>query len=252
VTLPRSTPDRYGVQTAPRTDRNHNTRQQRHIRSRRLLDVFVVVAAAPVVVVIGAALGAAVILDSGRPVLYRGKRIGRNGEPFDALKFRSMRTNNAGRRVTTANDERITRVGRVLRNWKLDELPQLLNVLRGDMSLVGPRPEDPVYVERYTTEQRAILAYRPGITSPASLRFRNEEALLADVHDVDAFYVNTLMPAKIDTDLAYFADAGALGDIALVLRTLRAVIFGRSDKPVDSFASSPTATATATATDSAA
>ena len=115
---------------------------------------------------------------SGRPVIYRARRVGRGGQSFLLLKFRTMRVGIAGPAITGREDPRITPIGAVLRRTKLDELPQLLNVLRGDMSLVGPRPEDPRFAAGYSPEQREVLSIRPGITSPAAVRYRDEETLL--------------------------------------------------------------------------
>jgi lipopolysaccharide/colanic/teichoic acid biosynthesis glycosyltransferase len=161
---------------------------------------------------------------SGRPVLHRARRVGRHGEVFTLYKFRSMRIEAAaGPGVTAAGDARITRVGKLLRKAKLDELPQLLNVVRGDMSIVGPRPEDPRFVAWYTPEQREILSWRPGITSPASIAFRDEEALLAGADDLDLRY-REVMAQKLSVDLAYFPNATLRSDLRLIYRTLLAVI----------------------------
>ena len=123
-------------------------------------------------VMLAAAL--AVLLTDGRPVLYRAERVGRDGRPFHLLKFRTMTAGAAGPAVTGSADPRITQVGRLLRRTKLDELPQLVNVLRGEMNLVGPRPEDPRFVALYSSQQREVLSVRPGITSPAAVRYRHE------------------------------------------------------------------------------
>jgi len=165
----------------------------------------------------------AVRLTSPGPALYRARRVGQHGEEFTLYKFRSMVANadRQGPGITAAQDRRITRVGRFLRRTKLDELPQLLNVLRGDMSLVGPRPEDPRYVALYTPEQRRILDYRPGITSMASLTYRNEERLLAG-EDWERVYVEQVLPAKLAIDLEYARRANLRRDIALILRTVLA------------------------------
>lgn len=165
----------------------------------------------------------AVRLTSPGPALYRARRVGRHGKEFTLYKFRSMVANadRQGPGITAAQDRRITRVGRFLRRTKLDELPQLLNVLRGDMSLVGPRPEDPRYVALYTPEQRRILDYRPGITSMASLTYRNEERLLAG-EDWERVYVEQVLPAKLAIDLEYARRANLRRDIALILRTVLA------------------------------
>lgn len=155
------------------------------------------------------------------PVIYRGKRVGKGGKIFHIYKFRTMVQNadRIGPAVTTASDPRITPLGRWLRRWKLDELPQLVNVLKGDMAFVGPRPESPEYVPCYTEEQRKLLTIRPGITSPATLAHRNEEELL-DGKDLKTAYVHEVLPRKLNTDLAYFANRSFLGDIALIIATV--------------------------------
>jgi lipopolysaccharide/colanic/teichoic acid biosynthesis glycosyltransferase len=161
-------------------------------------------------------------LTSPGPVLYRARRVGRDGQEFTLCKFRSMVDARQGPAITGARDPRVTPVGRVLRRAKLDELPQLFNALRGDMSLVGPRPEDPRYVALYTPAQRAILAIRPGITSRASLEFRHEEALLAGP-DYETRYIQDIMPAKLAIDLDYMRRITLWGDIVIILRTLLAL-----------------------------
>ncbi|MEW6580001.1 MAG: sugar transferase, partial [Chloroflexota bacterium] len=137
-------------------------------------------------------------LSSPGPIFYRARRVGRCGREFTLYKFRSMVANadRQGPGITTAGDPRVTPIGRVLRRTKLDELPQLWNVLRGDMSLVGPRPEDPRYVALYTPEQRRVLDVRPGITSLASIEYRHEEAVLRGP-DWEQRYIREVMPAKL-------------------------------------------------------
>ena len=149
-------------------------------------------------------IAAAVRLDSDGPVFYRAPRAGRAGRPFTMYKFRTMRVRQdlERDRITRHGDDRITRVGRLLRKSRLDELPQLWHVLVGDMSLVGPRPEDPHYVELYSDHQRRVLDARPGITSLASLRYHDEQALLVGP-DWERTYVERVMPAKLEIDLAY-------------------------------------------------
>lgn len=198
---------------------------QRDYRGKRLFDVVTATGALIVLspLLLGAAL--AVRCSSKGPALHRAKRVGRNGELFELLKFRSMRVGSAasGPGVTARGDSRITAVGRVLRSTKLDELPQLVNVLRGQMSIVGPRPEDPRYVAWYTEEQRAILGWRPGITSPASLSYRDEESILAGADDLDAAY-RTVMAEKITIDMAYFPDQSLRGDLRTLWHTIAAVV----------------------------
>lgn len=171
-------------------------------------------------VVLAAAI--AVKLDSPGPALYNGVRVGRDGRTFQIHKLRTMRVS-AGPSVTAGDDLRITRTGRFLRRTKLDELPQLFNVLKGDMSLVGPRPEDPKYVAMYTPEQRRVLAVRPGITGPAVLAYIDEEELLRG-EDVESAYVTRVMPAKLELDLKYVADASLGGDLRILGRTFARVV----------------------------
>ncbi len=171
-----------------------------------------------------AAIAIAVRSTSPGPAIHRASRIGRHGTPFTLYKFRSMRisTDDEGTRITAAGDARITRVGRFLRSTKLDELPQLVNVVRGDMSIVGPRPEDPTYVERYTPAQREILNWRPGLTSPASIEYRHEEDILSAAGDLDEAYA-TIMDAKLQIDLAYFCTSSLRSDVGVILGTLRSL-----------------------------
>jgi lipopolysaccharide/colanic/teichoic acid biosynthesis glycosyltransferase len=166
-----------------------------------------------------------IIFDSPGPIFYRAQRVGKAGRTFYLLKFRSMVTNadRHGPGITKAGDKRVTRIGLFLRRTKLDELPQLLNVLRGDMNLVGPRPEDPRYVDLYTNEQREILAVRPGITSAASLLFRYEEQLLVG-SDWETTYRTQIMPQKLAIDLAYLRRRTLLTDLQLIIRTVTAMI----------------------------
>lgn len=165
-------------------------------------------------------------LDSSGPVLHRARRAGRGGRPFRLYKFRSMVAGAAdiGPGITLDGDPRVTRVGRLLRRYKLDELAQLLNVLRAEMSLVGPRPEDPRYVDLYTPAQRRVLEVRPGITSPASLRFRAEERLLAGV-DWESTYINAIMPLKLSLELEYLAHRSFWTDLGILWRTILAVLW---------------------------
>lgn len=163
------------------------------------------------------------------PALFRQQRVGRHGRVFTLLKFRSMRQTGSGLEVTAGGDARVTPVGRFMRKWKLDELPQFLNVLKGDMALVGPRPEVPRYVERYTDEQRGVLSVRPGVTGLTQLQYRDEESLLAGRDDVEEFYISEVMPAKLTMDLQYIRSRTLGGDLALLLQTAWAILpFARS------------------------
>jgi len=166
---------------------------------------------------------AAVKHDSPGPFFYRSTRVGRFGRPFRMYKFRSMvsAAEETGPSVTRSGDPRITRVGRVLRLTKIDEIPQLLNVLRGEMALVGPRPEDPRYVKLYDDHQRRILDFTPGITSPASLEHRHEEAMLAGANDLDRTYRDLVLNEKIRMDLEYFQNRSLFSDWGVLFKTLR-------------------------------
>jgi len=170
----------------------------------------------------------AVKLSSPGPILFRQERVGRGGRRFLLLKFRSMRigAESQGALVTGSGDARVTPVGRWLRRTKLDELPQLWNVVRGDMSLVGPRPEVPRYVAHYTAGQRRVLEVRPGITDPATLAFRNEEQLLGSVpvDQRESFYINEILPRKLEINLEYLAKDGVAQDLAVLLRTVAALL----------------------------
>jgi lipopolysaccharide/colanic/teichoic acid biosynthesis glycosyltransferase len=190
---------------------------------KRLLDV--VVSAAGLVVTSPIILGAAIAvkLETPGPAFYSAQRVGRDGRMFRIYKLRSMRQDVAGPAVTAGDDPRITSVGRFLRRTKLDELPQLFSVLVGTMSLVGPRPEDPKYVERYTPEQRRVLSVRPGITGPTVLAFLDEETLLSG-GDAEALYVENVMPQKLALDLKYVDGASFGGDLRILGRTVTAVV----------------------------
>src|SRR4029077_14920049 len=141
-----------------------------------------------------AAMAAVVLWDDGRPAFYSQTRVGRGGRPFRIWKFRSMRAGSQGSVITAAGDRRVTRAGAVLRRLKLDELPQLFNVLKGDMSLAGPRPEVPEYVELEAPVWQAVLQVRPGVTDLATLLFRHEEKLLGAARDPNTFYRETVLP----------------------------------------------------------
>lgn len=171
-----------------------------------------------------ALIAAAVKADSPGPVLFRQERMGRGGKTFTLLKFRTMYRDPERERAQfePGRRGRVTRAGRVLRRTKLDELPQLVNVLRGDMSLVGPRPEVPKYREFYRGPYARLLDLRPGITDPASIKYRHEEELLAASPDPERLYRETILPDKLEENLRY-ADGrgGFLRDLAVIVRTLR-------------------------------
>ena len=166
----------------------------------------------------------AVIADSGLPVFYWQDRIGRDFRRFRIVKFRSMRTGPAGPKITVAGDSRVTRAGRILRATKLDELPQFWNVLRGEMSLVGPRPEVPEYVELFRERYRSVLSIRPGITDLASVEFRDEEELLARAADPYREYIDNVLPAKLDLADKYVKQSSFALDLSIMCRTFTVIL----------------------------
>ncbi len=195
---------------------------------KRALDctcaVVLLIVAAPLMLLIAAL----VKITSSGPVFFRQKRVGQSGEGFQLLKFRTMyhSIENGGPLVTRCGDRRVTSVGKWLRKWKLDELPQFINVLKGEMSLVGPRPDMLKYIETLAGENRNILRFRPGITSPATLMFRNEEEVLAEVptEEMEHFYICNLLPQKVRTDLNYAECATFSKDCRSIWRTVFAII----------------------------
>lgn len=170
------------------------------------------------------AVAIALCLDSGRPLLFRQRRVGVGFRQFDILKFRTMHVQAGGPAITVAGDARITQVGRFLRAAKLDELPQFWNVLIGDMSLVGPRPEVPEYVEMFHDRYLRILTVRPGITDIASLRFRNEENLLAKCPEPLREYVQRVLPLKLDLADEYLSKRSLRFDCLILFKTLLVVL----------------------------
>jgi lipopolysaccharide/colanic/teichoic acid biosynthesis glycosyltransferase len=166
-------------------------------------------------------------LESHGPALFMQTRVGKNNKDFKLIKFRSMYLNSEsfGQLTVGMRDPRITNVGYTLRKYKLDELPQLLNVLKGDMSLVGPRPEVRKYVNMYTTEQMKVLEVNPGITDYASIQFINENQLLANAENPDEYYINNIMPKKLEMNLQYIKSNNPFKDISLILKTIFRIIF---------------------------
>jgi len=191
---------------------------------KRLLDIAVSGAGLVLTSPILLAAAIAVKVETPGSAFYGGHRVGKDGRAFRIFKLRTMRTgaDQQGPAVTAGGDPRITTVGRFLRRTKIDELPQLLNVLKGEMSLVGPRPEHPDYVARYTPEQRRVLTVRPGITGPAALAFVDEEEQLRGA-DPEAAYLADVTPQKLAVDLEYVDSASVGGDLRILGRTLLVV-----------------------------
>lgn len=191
---------------------------------KRVLDVVLAAVGLLVLSPVLGLIGLAIRLTSPGPAIYRQTRVGRHGCPFTIHKFRTMRVTAVGPSVSAAGDPRITRLGRHLRLWKLDELPQLWDVLVGSMSLVGPRPEVPEFAQFWTSQQRStILDVRPGITDPATLLMRHEEQVLATAGDASTYYRDVLLPRKAEIYVEYVNTRTLRGDAAIILATLRAI-----------------------------
>ena len=189
---------------------------------KRALDILAATAGLILLTPVFMLVACCIKLTSRGSVFYRQVRIGQGGRPFQILKFRSMtmQISNADLGITVAGDSRVTPLGEFLRRYKVDELPQLWNVIRGDMSLVGPRPEVPVYIKEYTPEQRVVLSARPGITDPASLAYRHEEEILAGRDDPEKFYRTKILPDKLARNRAYLQKITARTDIRIILKTI--------------------------------
>ncbi|HOM71345.1 MAG TPA: sugar transferase [Armatimonadota bacterium] len=168
-----------------------------------------------------------IFMDDKGPVIFAQQRAGKNGKLFLMYKFRTMiaGAESFGRQLTVGEDKRITRTGSLLRKTKLDELPQLINVVLGNMSLVGPRPEVPKYVALYTPEQREVLKLTPGITDPASIKYRNESDILSNSSNPEQTYIEQIMPDKIRHNLEYAAHASLITDFTLILKTIARLAF---------------------------
>lgn len=201
-------------------------RRRPQLAAKRAMDIVLSAAALCVLWPVLLLIALAIVVDDPGPVFYRQVRVGRGGKTFRIFKFRTMvvDADKKGLSITVGRDSRITRVGALLRKTKLDELAQLLNVLCGQMSFVGPRPEVPRYVELYTPYQRQVLLVRPGITDYASIAYRNENDLLAGADDPERMYIETIMPDKIELNMKYLREISPLTDVRLMLRTVLAVI----------------------------
>ena len=199
---------------------------------RRLADIVLSSVGLVVLSPLFLVLAARIRLEDGSPVFFRQSRVGRNGRRFNLWKFRSMRKTIDGPLITSGNDSRVTRVGKTLRKYKLDELPQLWNVLIGDMSLIGPRPEVPPYVDEANEQWRRVLTVRPGVTDYASLLFRHEESLLAQAKDPERYYRDQVLPRKLALSIEYIEGRSAMADVRLVLMTVRSSFLPTELDPV--------------------
>lgn len=189
---------------------------------KRVFDILAsgigIIVLSPILIVIAIAIKC----DSNGEILFKQKRVGMSEKTFNIFKFRTMVTNaeKLGKQITVGNDCRITKIGSFLRKYKLDELPQLFNVLLGDMSLVGPRPEVPRYVELYTDEQREVFKVRPGITDLASLKYSDENDILANIENPEEHYINVIMQDKLELNLEYIKKSNVFFDIYIIIKTI--------------------------------
>ena len=186
----------------------------------RAFDLAVCLLVLPAVLLVGAVTALLIYIDSPGSVFYRSTRVGRGGQPFQMLKFRKMRNSARGGPLTIGEDERFTPIGSFLAMTKLDELPQLWNVIKGEMRMVGPRPEVPEFVARYREEYTEMLSVLPGITGPAAVEYASESHLLSLQQDPVRFYEESIMPRKIEIDLDYIRTRSLLGDLRILTQTM--------------------------------
>lgn len=202
--------------------------------SKRFIDITISLLALILLAPVFLILAVVIKLTSRGPVFYKGRRVGRGGEIFLMHKFRSMVVNadQIGTDLTPHGDPRVTKVGRFLRRTKVDEIPQIIDILRGKMSLVGPRPESPLYARYYDERQKHVLSVRPGMLGPAQIKYRHEELMLKDKEDPDAYYIRELMPRKLEIDLDYVENMSFLLDVGILFKSLLAVamVSGKESK----------------------
>jgi len=193
---------------------------------KRIFDIVFSLVGIIILLPVFAIISLFIALDSKGGILYRQERSGKKGKIFKVLKFRTMRPDSFSKGALTvgSRDSRITGIGFYLRKYKLDELPQLFNVLKGDMSFVGPRPEVKKYTDLYDQRQIRVLSVRPGITDYASIRFRNENDLLAESSDPEKLYIDKIMPDKLDLNLKYIDDNNLFKDVKIILDTFYAIV----------------------------
>lgn len=194
--------------------------------AKRLFDIFFSLTGLLVLLVPFVIIGLIIVTGSRGGIFYKQTRVGKDGKDFKLFKFRSMRTgaDKSGLLTVGGRDSRITKVGYYIRRYKLDELPQLINVLAGDMSLVGPRPEVRKYVDLYNAEQRRVLEVKPGITDYASIEYSSENELLGKAEDPEKMYITEIMPAKLKLNLKYIEEQGIITDLKIIFRTLGKIL----------------------------
>lgn len=197
--------------------------------AKRLFDIVCALCVILLTLPVWLLIAGAIKIDSRGPILYKSERVGRNGRRFFLFKFRSMRTgaDRTGQVISTDADPRQTRVGRFIRNWKLDELPNFINVLKGEMSIVGPRPEAPIYVQLFSDLEKRVLTVRPGITDLAvSSKYRDEQGILGGVENPEEYYRAVILKDYLALNLKYVDTPPSLvGDVSIILRTIKSTIW---------------------------
>jgi len=193
---------------------------------RRALDLLITGTAFVLVLPLFVILALLVMMTSPGPVIFRQQRVGQGGIPFTLLKFRTMRTGTSGPNVTTSDDKRLTPIGKLLRLVGLDELPQLINILKGEMTLVGPRPETPDLAARYPTGCHAVFAHRPGLTGPAAIRLRDRDELRCPTDAVEEYYLEVVVPAKVAVDLDFLAAPTVPRTLGVIVETFLYIVTG--------------------------
>ena len=193
---------------------------------KRLFDIFFSFIGLIILLPLFIIIALLIVIDSRGGIFYRQVRVGERGKDFNLYKFRSMKTNaeKGGLLTVGGRDSRITKMGYFIRKYKIDELPQLINVFIGDMSLVGPRPEVRKYVDLYNEQQKQVLNVKPGITDYASIEYRNENELLGKALNPEQTYIEEIMPAKLNLNLKYIAEKGLITDCKIILKTIRKII----------------------------
>ena len=192
---------------------------------KRLFDIFATLIGGAILLPIMIPIAIWIKLSSKGPLFYIQKRVGKDFKEFDLYKFRSMIVNadKVGPSVTSGDDSRITKVGKIIRRTKIDELPQLLNVLKGDMSLVGPRPEVMKFIEQKRDAYQKVLSIKPGITDNTAIEFRDEETIMEQYEDKEKAYIDIILPQKIELYYHYIDNISFINDIKLILKTLRVI-----------------------------
>ncbi len=198
---------------------------------KRLFDLIFSIIAVVILSPVFLIIVLAIFIDSpGAGIIYKQGRVGKNGKEFNLYKFRTMKPGSDKKGLLTlgGKDSRITRAGHFLRRYKLDELAQLFNVIKGDMSIVGPRPEVKKYVDLYTTGQKDVLSVKPGLTDYASIEYSDENSILESADNPEKLYIETIMPAKLKLNKKYIKDKGFLTDIKVIIATFIKVLFKKS------------------------